>query len=148
MEVTDEALLELLYHSEQRIRSAALESLAASFCESPQMLTAIFESWDRYEPQNAFPEFPMLSHLPVSHDTADESLLRASAMCRERKLIDPVCRCAGKLIEAYSVALPDAYDGMLHRFENLRRESKSSSALTSIRCNEDFRSMSFRRRAS
>ncbi len=124
MEVNDEQLLSLLSHPEHRVRSAALECLAASFCESTQLLDEVFDAWDAFGAVAAYPEFPMLSHIPVDKEHADESLLRASAMCRERKLVDPVCRCAGKLIEAYSIAPPTAYAGLLHRFENLHRESK------------------------
>ncbi len=124
MEITDSQLIKYLTHAEVRVRSASLESLAASFCSDPLMLRAIFDAWDQFEPATAFPELPILTHLPVHESLADESLLRASAMVRGRKIVDPVCRSAGKLIEAYSVACPENYARFLPRFESLKRESK------------------------
>jgi hypothetical protein len=124
MEVSDEQLLPLLEHQDSPVRSAALETLASSYCESDDLLERVFAAWDRHGPAEAFPEFPMLTYLPVSRRLAEESLQRASAMCRDRKIVDPQCRCAGKLIEAYSIASPYTYAGLLDEFERLQGESK------------------------
>ena len=124
MEIDDSQLIQFLNNPEFRVRSAAIECLSASFCNDAKMLRAIFDAWDEFGAEAAFPEFAILTHLPADAAMADETLLRASAMVRNRKILDPVCRCAGKLIEAYSVALPKTYDDFLPRFEKLRRESK------------------------
>ncbi len=124
MELSDQSLVELLDHKHVAIRTAALESLAASFADSPNVLPKVFEAWDRFGIAEAYPEFALLSHLPVSEQWCDVSIKRASQMVAGRKLTELECRFAGKLIEAYSVALPTAYQACLSELSKLKSESK------------------------
>jgi HEAT repeat protein len=124
MEVTDHELIELLTHDRVQVRSAAIDALSSSSCEDNRMLLQVFAAWDRFGIEQAFPDFALLGHLPVSHHQAEASIHRAGEMSRDRKLIDPICRFAGKLIEAYSIASPKAYSGLVDSFEALRSQSK------------------------
>ncbi len=98
-------LLRLLFDDESNFRMFALHFLSEGYAESDQILERVFAGWDRWGVEAAFPEFPMLSHVSVSPKHIAECCDRAAKMAQGRKLIDPVSRCAGKLLEQV-VCLP------------------------------------------
>jgi len=111
-------------HASGPIRGAALDLLTSSFSEDPRILNAIFEAWDRYGPDSAFHDFPLISHLPIPADRVPECLERAAAMSAGRALADRVCRCAGKLIEALSISPVSFFAPHLDAIEALKKSSK------------------------
>ncbi|MEI6872317.1 MAG: hypothetical protein WCL08_08555, partial [Verrucomicrobiota bacterium] len=71
----------------------------SSFSTDTRWLPQIFAAWDRYSPNDAFPEFPLLTHFAVPSDLVGECISRASQMVAGRGLTDRTWRCAGKLLE-------------------------------------------------
>jgi hypothetical protein len=124
MAVTDEQLMGWLVHPDPSVRSASLELLTSSYVSHPGILPAIFTAWDRWGAEHAFPEFPLVSHLPIHSEWLSECLTRADSMSRARKLTDRVCRCAGKLIEALSVCDATVFEGHIDELERLKNTSK------------------------
>jgi len=124
MAVTDSQLIAWLSQSDPRIRSAALELITNSYAMAPEILPAVFQAWDRWGPEFAFPDFPLISHLPILEGMVEETLQRAEAMSAGRKLTDRTCRCAGKLVEALSVCDPTVFVDHLHAIELLKQASK------------------------
>lgn len=124
MAVTDEQLIGWLVHPDRLVRSASLELLTSSYVSHPGILPAIFAAWDRWGSEEAFPDFPLVSHLPIRREMVDECLTRAESMSQGRKLTDRVCRCAGKLIEALSVCDARVYESHLESMERLKQTSK------------------------
>jgi hypothetical protein len=109
MSVSDSQLLRYLSHGDHKVRSAALESLATSYSNEAGLVPTIFAGWDRYQIAAAYPEFPLVMHLPIQGQDVGECVQRAGAMVEGRKLTDRVCRCAGKLIESVSIAEPSFF---------------------------------------
>lgn len=124
MAVTDEQLIGWLVHPDRLVRSASLELLTSSYVSHPGILPAIFTAWDRWGAEEAFPDFPLVSHLPIRSEMVPECLSRAESMSQGRKLTDRVCRCAGKLIEALSVCDADVLEAHLESIEHLKQSSK------------------------
>lgn len=122
--MNDQQLIDLLTHDSVRFRSAALELLASSYCNAPAMLGAILESWDRFGVAEAFPEFAQVTHLPAHHQYMATVLDRSLKMAEGRKLVDPVCRCAGKIVEAMVLLPADQLGEFLPKIEMLKSSSK------------------------
>lgn len=95
----NEDLMALLSDERSDLRMLSLHLLGEAYAASPEILERIFAAWDKWGPEQAYPEFPMLSHVPIAGDAIRESCDRAKDMVRGRKLTETVCRCAGKLIE-------------------------------------------------
>ncbi len=92
-------LIQLLADGESPYRMSALEFLSEGFANSHEILPRVFAAWDQWGVAQAFPEFPILSHLPIAAQHVGECCQRATQMALGRKLTDPVARCAGKLLE-------------------------------------------------
>jgi hypothetical protein len=124
MAVADEQLMGWLVHPDPLVRSASLELLTSSYVSDPGILPAIFAAWDRWGAEGAFPEFPLVSHLPIQSEMLSECLARAESMSHGRKLTDRVCRCAGKLIEAISVCDASVFEPHMEAMQRLKQTSK------------------------
>lgn len=124
MTMNDQQLIDLLNSPSQRVRSAALELLSSSYCNAPTMVGAILQGWDRYGVAEAYPEFMQISHLPAHHQYMEGVLERAAEMAEGRKLVDPVCRCAGKIIEAMVLLPPEQIAEFIPRIAELKKLSK------------------------
>jgi len=124
MAVADSQLISWMSHPTPRVRGAALDILTSSYSNDPEILRALFDAWDRFGPESAFHDFPLISHLPISQELAGECIRRAAQMSAGRKLVDRTCRCAGKLMEALSVAPADVYSSHLEALQELKASSK------------------------
>ncbi|MEQ1828326.1 MAG: hypothetical protein ABL921_20365 [Pirellula sp.] len=138
MTLNDSKLIELLLHESVAVRTVALDLLNESYSTDHRWLPQVFLAWDRFGPDKAFPEFPLLTHLAIPQDLVDECLSRAEQMASGRALIDRVCRCAGKLIEAVSTAPPETFANQLDSIRSLKKTSKIffrvSDAALQARC--------------
>lgn len=124
MAVSDHLLIQWLEHEQVAVRSASLELLSSSYSTDHRWCQSVFQAWDHFSPQEAFPEFPLLTHLEITHDLVPECIARADSMSRGRALTDRACRCAGKLIEAVSVCSPNHFQTHLADLDRLKRSSK------------------------
>lgn len=124
MAVTDEQLMGWLAHPDRIVRSASLELLTSSYVSHPGILPTIFAAWDRWGAEEAYPDFPLVSHLSIPSEMVQECLVRAESMSQGRKLTDRVCRCAGKLIEALSVCDATVLERHVVSIERLKQSSK------------------------
>lgn len=124
MAVSDSQLIQWLAHEKPRVRGAALDLLTGSYSNEQAILPAVFESWDRFGADVAFHDFPLISHLPIPAELVPECLRRAQAMSADRKITERTCRCAGKLIEALSVAHAPLFAAYLNDIERLKETSK------------------------
>jgi hypothetical protein len=124
MALSDSTLIGLLTSESVNVRSAALDMLSSSFSNDARWLPQIFVSWDRFGPQDAFPEFPLLSHFAIPPEYVGECITRARSMAQGRPLTDRVCRCAGKLIEAISIGSPISFASHLESIRELKQVSK------------------------
>jgi len=124
MALSDATLIGLLTHESAGVRSASLELLSGSFSTDARWLPQIFAAWDRYGAQDAFQEFPLLTHFAIPSELVSECIQRAQNMSAGRPLTDRVCRCAGKLIEAISVASPVTFSNHVAAIHELKLQSK------------------------
>lgn len=124
MVASDDKLIPLLDAPDVKIRGAALDLLCSSFATDRRILTGIFHAWDQFGVEEAFPEFSMLSHLSVGNDAVEQCIERAKSMSHQRALTDKRCRCAGKLIEAISVASPVVFQDHMEVLIGLKGTSK------------------------
>ena len=124
MALSDSTLIGLLTHESVAVRSASLELLSGSFSTDARWLPQVFAAWDRYGAQDAFPEFPLLTHFAIPTELVSECIERAMRMSAGRPLTDRVCRCAGKLIEAISVASPVTFVNHVEAIHELKLQSK------------------------
>lgn len=92
-------LLELLTGDSRRFRMQALHLLSEAYFESDRVLEQVFSAWEKWEAAEAFPEFPMLSFLPIPRGQIVACCEKAQAMAADRKLTDPSARAGGKLLE-------------------------------------------------
>lgn len=120
---SNDDLLEVQQGSNPRLRMVATHYLCEGYVEDSRVLENIFHGWDTWGVEEAFPEFPMLSYLPVPATRVAECCQRASSMVKGRGLTDPVTRCAGKLIEQV-VKLPAAE--LQIRFESIESTAAQS----------------------
>lgn len=116
-------LQRMLLDDEPQFRMLALEFLSEGYAEHGQIMPDVFSMWDRCGVAEAYPEFPMLSHLAIAPALIDECCRRAAQMVVERKLTDPSTRCAGKLLE--QVTAGQAVDLASH-LNTIRETSKAS----------------------
>jgi hypothetical protein len=124
MALTDSTLISLLTHTSTHVRSAALELLSSSFSNDKRWLPQVFSAWDQYGVGEAYPEFPLLSHVAIPSELVGECIQRASVMSASRGLTDRTCRCAGKLIEAIAVGAPVAFAEHVSAIRELKQSSK------------------------
>ena len=124
MALSDSRLVGLLTHEAVGVRSASLELLSGSFSTDARWLPQIFAAWDRYGAHEAFPEFPLLTHFAIPTELVSECIDRAQRMSAGRAITDRVCRCAGKLIEAISVAPPITFANHVAEIHDLKLQSK------------------------
>ena len=124
MAVTDAQLISWMCHSDSLVRGAALELITSSYCSDGSILTAVFQAWDRYGPEIAFHDFPLISHLPIPKEMVEESIRRAATMSAGRKITDRACRCAGKLVEAISVGEASTFAEHIASIGELKNSSK------------------------
>ncbi|MEM7559741.1 MAG: hypothetical protein AAF394_11515, partial [Planctomycetota bacterium] len=92
-------LLDLLTGDSSHFRMQALHLLSEAYCDSERVLEQVFLAWEKWEPAEAFTEFPMLSFLPIPAGQIVACCEKAQAMAADRKLTDPSARSAGKLVE-------------------------------------------------
>jgi hypothetical protein len=124
MTLTDAKLIQFLVDDSTAVRTAAMELLSGSCSTDQRWLPAVFAAWDRFGPAEAFPEFPLLSHIAIPAEFVGESIARAEDMVTGRAITDRVCRCAGKLIEAISVSAPTIFADHLDALSRLKQKSK------------------------
>lgn len=101
----NEDLIELLTDGQADLRMLSLHLLCEGYATAPEVFRAIVKAWERWGPTEAFPEFPMLSYLPIPSEAIEESCRLAGQFVAGAALTSPASRCAGKLIEQL-VALP------------------------------------------
>lgn len=106
-EFQNDDLIRLLANDEATVRTLALSFISEGYAQEPDVLTAVFAGWDRWKVDLAFPEFPLLSHVPIPAAAVRECCERAAAIVPNRKITDRQTRCAGKLMEQV-VRLPAA----------------------------------------
>lgn len=124
MAVSDNQLIRWLGHSDPRVRSASLDLLSNSYTSEPEILTAVVSAWDHFGVQEAFSDFPLISHLAISPEQMPTALGRAREFSQGRKITDRVCRCAGKLAEAISVERASSFAPYLDDLKELKTSSK------------------------
>jgi len=124
MTISDGQLIAWLSHDHPQVRSASLDLLSNGYVYDDGVLKAIFGAWDRFGPEVAFPDFPLVSHIPIPDALVDELLERATAMSAGRKITDRTCRCAGKLLEALSVSATRRFASHLNTISDLKNVSK------------------------
>lgn len=108
-------LIRLLANDEATVRTLALNFLSEGYAQDAGLLTSVFAGWDRWGVDVAFPEFPILSHVPIPAAVVRECCQRSAAIVPNRKVTDRQTRCAGKLMEQV-VRLPAA-DLQSHQLE-------------------------------
>jgi hypothetical protein len=124
MAISDDLLIRWLSHGDAKVRNVALEILTGSFSQDASIVPTIFKNWDRFGVDAAYPEFQLVSYLPIQEPQVAECLHRAAAMIEGRKLTDRVCRCAGKLLESVSVHPPEYFKSHLPFIRILHASSK------------------------
>ncbi len=124
MALSDELLIRWLSHGDAKVRNVALEILTGSFSQDTSILPTVFANWDRFGVAAAYPEFQLVSFLPIQEPLVSECLSRAATMIEGRKLTDRVCRCAGKLIESVSVHPPAFFHSHLASIRSIHASSK------------------------
>ena len=124
MALSDSRLIGLLTHELVGVRSASLELLSGSFSTDSRWLPQVFAAWDRYGAHEAFPEFPLLTHFAIPIEMVSECIDRAQRMSAGKAITDRICRCAGKLIEAISVAPPVTFANHVAAIHDLKLQSK------------------------
>lgn len=92
-------LCQLLTDDDASGRMLGLEMLSEGYAQNKAIVLDIFTAWDRWGASRAFPDFPMLSYLPIAPQHVAECCSRARAMAGEGKLTAPATRSAGKLLE-------------------------------------------------
>ncbi|MEO8269640.1 MAG: hypothetical protein ABI557_07970 [Aureliella sp.] len=98
-------LIRLLADDESSFRMLALHFLSEGYAQDATILPGVLAGWDRWGVELAFPELPMLSHVPIPAGIVAECCRRAADMVPGKKLTDTRTRCAGKLLEQV-VCLP------------------------------------------
>ncbi len=91
MALSDSTLIGLLTHESVGVRSASLELLSGSFSNDGRWLPQIFAAWDRYGAQEAFPEFPLLTHFAIPNELVSECIDRAQRMSAGKPITDRGC---------------------------------------------------------
>lgn len=124
MALRDVKLVDWLTNENAMVRTAALEMLSNGYSTDQRVCEAVFSAWDQFSTQDAFPEFPLITHLEVPKELMPETLNRAEAMSAGRPLTDRACRCAGKLLEAVSVSSPLIFQDHLDQIAQLKQRSK------------------------
>ena len=124
MALNDSTLIGLLTHESVGVRSASLDLLSSSFSTDTRWLPQIFAAWDRFSANDAFPEFPLLTHFAIPSEFVGECISRANQMVAGRGITDRVCRCAGKLIEGISIAAPVTFANHISAIRELKKQSK------------------------
>jgi hypothetical protein len=124
MALHDLKLVDWLINESAMVRTAALEMLSNGYSTDQRVCEAVFSGWDKYTEQEAFPEFPLITHLEIPKDFMGETLARAGTMSAGRPLTDRACRCAGKLLEAVSVSSPLLFREYLDQISELKQKSK------------------------
>ncbi len=97
-DTTDE-LLRLMVDEEPGLRMLAQHYLCEGYVQDDAFLEKLFQGWDTWGAAQAYTEFPMLSFVPIAPDRIEECCRRAADMAANRSLLEPVTRCAGKLLE-------------------------------------------------
>lgn len=95
----DDSLVELLSAPESTFRMQALHLLCEGYASDPKILQYVLDGWDQWGAEEAFPEFPMLSHVPIPADRIETCCKLATTMAEGKPLTDKETRCAGRLIE-------------------------------------------------
>ncbi|QDV28064.1 hypothetical protein [Aureliella helgolandensis] len=93
------SLIELLASPDEVLRDIALSTLCESYAADDAILENVLAGWKEWGPNSAFPDFPMLSYLPIAGTRVDEVCQLAVHMSQGKPLTDKSTRCAGKLVE-------------------------------------------------
>ena len=124
MAVSDEQLIHWLAHEDSRVRSASLDLLSSSYSSDPRILRGVLDAWDRFGTDEAFTDFPLISHLAICSEEMPTVIAKSREMSLGRKLTDRICRCAGKLAEAISVERASSFAPYLEDLRQLKDSSK------------------------
>jgi hypothetical protein len=117
-------LRQMLSDPDPRCRRLALEFLSEGYAENSEIMAQVFSVWDHWGVAQAFPEFALLSHLAVAESQIGECCERATKMAQQRKLTDPVARCAGKLLEQVTCAKASALQPHVEQIQEVSTTSK------------------------
>ncbi len=117
-------LIQLLNADDVELRTIALHWLSEGYASDPEIVATLFAAWDQRGVGESFPEFPMLSHLPIPAERVEECCQRATTMVRGRALTEIETRCAGKLIEHLTKLTASALRPHLQLLESTVAQSK------------------------
>ena len=118
-------LVRLLADDESSFRMLALHFLSEGYAQDARILTSVLAGWDRWGVELAFPELPLLSHVPIPATMLVDCCQRAADIVPGKKLTDTRTRCAGKLLEQV-VCLPAPE---LRPYQALIAETASASKI-------------------
>ena len=118
-------LVRLLADDESSFRMLALHFLSEGYAQDARILPNVLAGWDRWGVELAFPELPLLSHVPIPATMLVDCCQRAADIVPGKKLTDTRTRCAGKLLEQV-VCLPASE---LRPYQALIAETASASKI-------------------
>ncbi len=99
MIASNDSLIELLRHANATVRMRALTVLCDGLIDDGNIFKAVRDGWEKWGADEAYPDFPMLSHFPVGQHDVAQAIALAGSMAEGGKLTDKRTRCAGKLLE-------------------------------------------------
>ncbi|MCA9126522.1 MAG: hypothetical protein KDB22_05530 [Planctomycetales bacterium] len=106
MDLCSEPVLKDLLSADQgHVRGLALQLLSECYAADDEILPSIIAGWQRWGAEAAYPDFPMLSHIPIPRQMVGECCSLAHRMTNGYPLTAKQTRCGGKLIE-HLVKLP------------------------------------------
>ncbi|GAB5403236.1 MAG: hypothetical protein Aurels2KO_14670 [Aureliella sp.] len=124
MIASNDSLIDLLRHANATVRMRALTVLCDGLVDDENIFKAVRDGWKEWGAEDAFPDFPMLSHFPVGADDVEEAIKLAASMADGGKLTDKRTRCAGKLLEQV-VQLPlEVIEEHLDAIESVAQSAK------------------------
>ncbi|HBE67031.1 MAG TPA: hypothetical protein DDW52_02680 [Planctomycetaceae bacterium] len=94
-----DALVAALGSDSEMYRSRALALLSASYCEDDRVYPAVVSGWEEHGYDEAFPDFPMVSHFPIPSGQVAGCIDLAARSAASGPLKSKRVRCAGKLLE-------------------------------------------------
>lgn len=124
MIASNDSLIELLRHADGTVRMRALTVLCDGLIDDEGIFNAVRDGWKQWGAEDAFADFPMLSHFPVGRDNVVEAIELAAEMAQGGKLTNKRVRCAGKLLEQISNLPLDYIEEHLELIESVASSAK------------------------
>lgn len=94
-----DTLVAALGSDSEMYRTRALSLLSASYSDDDRIYPAVVSGWEEYGYDEAFPDFPMVSHFPIPAGQVAECIELAAKSAASGPLKSKRVRCAGKLLE-------------------------------------------------